>query len=680
MFKSVLIANRGEIACRITGTARKMGVRSIAVYSDIDRGALHVEMADEAFSIGSAPAADSYANGEAIIAAALKSCAEAIHPGYGFLSENAAFAAAVEQAGLTFIGPPAHAIQAMGLKDTAKALMRDASIPVLPGYHGPNQNEDQLAAEAARIGYPILIKARAGGAGRGIRLARNENKFGAALASARQEAEIVFGDGSCILEKYLPNARHIEVQIAADNFGNIVHLFERDCSIQRRFQKLIEEAPAPGLSDASRDRIGQIAIKAASAVGYRGAGTVEFIADVSEGFDVKRCYFMEMNTRLQVEHPITEAITGVDLVEWQLRIAAGEDLPLRQDQITKRGVAIEARIYAGDTASGLPGTSRITHLRLESANARVDTGVREGDVISAHYDPLIAKLIVHGGDRDTAVAQLRQHLRSSAVLGIATNLPLLAALANSDAFSQAQLHTGLVDQHREEQAAQAPLDHIALAALTALGLASHPAKSDPFLSLRGWRQWSRAVYTCKLDHDGGTSTVELEQHAVTWFAVRVNGQVLQLQSLSQSGDGRLRYEAAGQVKSAHAWQDGAIISIHLDGRTVQFAVSEHTPLESSGVQSGPALCDAIVAPIQGIVRLVNVEPGATVKQGQPLAVMEAMKMEFTISAPRNGIVAAIHAVPGHALEPGAPLVTLKPEATVLTVRIPTPRSGRRQHR
>lgn len=672
MFKSILIANRGEIACRIIRTARRMGVRTIAVYSDVDRGALHTEMADAAYHIGPPPAASSYANADAIIKTALQSGAEAIHPGYGFLSENAEFAAAVEETGLTFIGPPANAIRAMGLKDAGKDLMRGISVPVLPGYHGPGRDCDDLAREARRIGHPILIKARAGGAGRGIRLARDEEDFPTALASACQEAELVFGDGACLLEKYLPHARHIEVQIVADSHGNVVHLFERDCSVQRRYQKVIEEAPAPGLTEEEREYLGRIAVKAARAVGYRGAGTVEFIADIAKGFSVERCYFMEMNTRLQVEHPVTEAITGIDLVEWQLRVAAGEKLPLRQDQITRNGTAIEARIFTEGPGNG----NRLTRLQLANTDARVDAGMRTGDVITKHYDPLIAKLIVHAPDRETAITKLRCHLRDSAILGVATNLPMLQALANSDAFSNGELHTALAEVEygieRHDQPQPSP-GVTALAALTALGLASPPQQNDPFMSLRGWRHWCPAMYVCSLDHNRNRLSVTLEQRSATSFLAAVNGEPLALQLITLTADDVVLYEASGQSKSANVTQDGAVISIHQDGQTFQFAVSEEPLLPAEAGPSQQSQPNIITAPIQGTVRAIHTERGARVKQGDAIAVMEAMKMEFTVSAPRDGIVAAVHTTPGQSVEPGACLITLEPEAALLAVHIPDPR-------
>jgi 3-methylcrotonyl-CoA carboxylase alpha subunit len=420
MFKKILIANRGEIACRVIRTARKLGIATVAIYSDADANALHVEMADEAVRVGPAQSAQSYLNVEAIIKAALETGAEAIHPGYGFLSENAGFVDAVEAAGLTFIGPSAKAIRAMGLKDAAKALMEKAGVPVVPGYHGDNQDGAFLKSEAGRIGYPVLIKARAGGGGKGMRRVDNPDEFTVALESARREAEASFGDSAVLVEKYMTKPRHIEVQVFGDSFGNMVHLFERDCSLQRRHQKVIEEAPAPGMTPDMRAAMGEAAVKAAQAIGYSGAGTVEFIADVSEGLRSDRFFFMEMNTRLQVEHPVTEAITGLDLVEWQLRVASGEALPKRQDELAIHGWAFEARLYAEDPARDfLPATGKLA-LFAAPENVRVDSGVRSGDTITPFYDPMIAKIITHGATRDEALNRLEGALNKTRIAGLVT--------------------------------------------------------------------------------------------------------------------------------------------------------------------------------------------------------------------------------------------------------------------
>jgi 3-methylcrotonyl-CoA carboxylase alpha subunit len=447
MFDSILIANRGEIACRIARTARGMGIRTIAVYSDADAGAMHVAACDEARRIGPAPPRESYLNGEAIISIARATGAQAIHPGYGFLSENAAFAEAVGAAGLVFIGPPPVAIRAMGSKSEAKLIMGRAGVPLVPGYHGKEQDDVRLAREADAIGYPVLIKASAGGGGTGMRVVDKRDEFASALAAARREAKSSFGDDAMLLEKYLTEPRHIEVQVFADAHDHCVHLFERDCSVQRRHQKVLEEAPAPGMRRERRSEMGAAAIAAAKAIGYVGAGTVEFIVDRSDAF-----FFMEMNTRLQVEHPVTEMITGLDLVEWQLRVAAGEALPLEQRQIEMRGHAIEARIYAEDPARGfLPSIGRIVHLRAPtpSMQVRIDTGVRAGDEISHYYDPMIAKLVVWGEDRGAALRRLRNALAAYQVVGVATNISFLQRLIAHHAFADAQLDTGLITRHHD---------------------------------------------------------------------------------------------------------------------------------------------------------------------------------------------------------------------------------------
>ncbi|MDX1606051.1 MAG: biotin carboxylase N-terminal domain-containing protein, partial [Candidatus Competibacterales bacterium] len=497
MFDTVLIANRGEIACRIARTCRRLGIRSVGVYSDADRGALHVEACDEARRLGPAPARDSYLRIDRVIEAARNSGAGAIHPGYGFLSENADFAEACAAAGLVFIGPPAAAIRAMGSKAAAKALMEKAGVPLVPGYHGTDQDPDRLAAEAERIGYPMLLKASAGGGGKGMRIVERPEVFAEALAAARREAAAAFGDERMLVEKYLLRPRHIEVQVFADGHGNALHLFERDCSIQRRHQKIVEEAPAPGLDAARRAAMGDAAIAAARAVDYQGAGTVEFIAEADGGF-----YFMEMNTRLQVEHPVTEMITGQDLVEWQLRVAAGEPLPLDQARLAPNGHALEVRLYAEDPARDfLPATGTLVHLRFPEPGGpvRIDTGVRPGDRIDIHYDPLLAKLIVHDRDRAAALRRLRTALAACGVVGVTSNLAFLQAIADHPAFADDLPDTGFVERHLEAllPAPQpAPDTVLALAALgellhidaAAQAAAAHdPDPWSPWHATDGWR-------------------------------------------------------------------------------------------------------------------------------------------------------------------------------------------------
>ena len=489
MFDTILIANRGEIACRVMRTAQGMGITCVAVYSDADAGARHVRMADRAVHIGGSAPAESYLRGEAIVQAALDTGCQAIHPGYGFLSENPDFVEAVEAAGLTFIGPSARAIRAMGLKDAAKALMVEAGVPVVPGYHGADQDDALLKAEAGRIGYPVMIKAVAGGGGKGMRLVEAERGFDEALASARSEAKSAFGNPDVLVEKFVTKPRHIEVQVFGDG-SRAVHLFERDCSLQRRHQKVIEEAPAPGMTPEMRAAMGAAAVKAAEAIGYAGAGTVEFIVDGAGGLSPDGFFFMEMNTRLQVEHPVTEAITGVDLVEWQLRVAAGEGLPRAQDNLRIDGHAFEARLYAEDVPKGfLPATGTLTHLRF-TETTRADTGVEAGDTISPFYDPMIAKVIVHGPNRDVALARLRSALAGCEVAGTVTNLAFLGALAAHEGFGAGDVDTGLIA--RDIDALTAPVDveprHMVLAGMAALGL-DRPAPAAGF-TLWGplWRQ------------------------------------------------------------------------------------------------------------------------------------------------------------------------------------------------
>ncbi|GAB1363889.1 acetyl/propionyl/methylcrotonyl-CoA carboxylase subunit alpha [Rhodobacter sp.] len=498
MFRKILIANRGEIAARIITTARRMGIATVAVHSQADIGARHVQMADEAVHIGPATVADSYLRGDRIIAAALATGAEAIHPGYGFLSENPGFADAVAAAGLIFIGPPASAIRAMGLKDAAKALMEKAGVPVVPGYHGDNRDPAFLAGRAAAIGYPVLIKARAGGGGKGMRRVDDPADFPEALGSAMREAEAAFGDPACLIEKYIARPRHIEMQVFADGHGNAVHLFERDCSLQRRHQKVIEEAPAPGMTEALRAAMGAAATGAAKAIGYSGAGTVEFIVDGSGPLREGGFWFMEMNTRLQVEHPVTEAVTGLDLVEWQLRVAAGERLGFTQGDLRLNGHAVEARLYAEDVPGGfLPATGRLEVLRFPPASAfspgslRIDSGVQEGDEISPFYDPMIAKVIAHAPTREAALSRLQGALAATQVLGTVTNLDFLGALTAHQGFRAGEVDTGLIARDLDRLLDEPPLPPVfaLAAALQAQGHLAPRDAADPWDSLTGWRHW-----------------------------------------------------------------------------------------------------------------------------------------------------------------------------------------------
>lgn len=660
MFKKILIANRGEIACRVIKTARSLGIATVAVHSEADANARHVRMADEAVLIGPAPARQSYLVGERIIEAALATGAQAIHPGYGFLSENEAFAEACTQAGLVFIGPPASAIRAMGLKSAAKALMEKAGVPLTPGYHGANQDADFLAGQAEAIGYPVLIKASAGGGGKGMRRVDAPADFRAALESCKREARNAFGDDDVLIEKYILEPRHIEIQVFGDTQGNCVYLFERDCSVQRRHQKVIEEAPAPGMTPERRASMGRAAVEAARAVGYVGAGTVEFIATQDGGF-----YFMEMNTRLQVEHPVTEMITGLDLVEWQLRVASGEPLPLRQEQLDINGHAMEARIYAEDPDRGfLPSTGGLVHLSAptESEHVRVDTGVEQGDEITPYYDPMIAKLIVWGTDRHQALARMRQALAQYRVVGVSSNVDFLARLVAVPSFANARLDTGLIEREQARlfpPAGEVPTDVWLLAALAELlrearraaqQAADSPDPGSPWRALDGWRLNGRSGRQLVLRLAEQAQTVEIQFEAGA-HRLSVGGvQVLARGSLgvdselqAQLGERRLRAAVVASGERRHVFFEGRswplvlVDTLHVGG-----AGDEH----EGGMR----------APMPGKVIALSVAPGAMVEKGDPLLVLEAMKMEHTISAPRKGVVKGFHFAPGDQVSDGAELV------------------------
>ncbi|NVE95916.1 acetyl/propionyl/methylcrotonyl-CoA carboxylase subunit alpha [Altererythrobacter lutimaris] len=632
MMTKLLIANRGEIACRIIRTAREMGIATVAVYSDADAKALHVRSADEAVHIGPSPAAESYLVGEKIIAAAKETGAEAIHPGYGFLSENAGFAQAVIDAGLIWVGPKPSSIEAMGLKDAAKKLMREAGVPVTPGYEGEDQSVERLKQEADAIGYPVLIKAVAGGGGKGMRKVDAAADFEASLESCKREAKASFSNDEVLLEKWITSPRHIEVQVFGDSHGNVVHLFERDCSLQRRHQKVIEEAPAPGMDEATREEICAAAVRAAKAVDYEGAGTIEFIADASEGLRADRIFFMEMNTRLQVEHPVTEEITGVDLVEWQLRVASGEPIPLKQDELSINGWAIEARLYAEDPAKGfLPSTGRLEHFYLHDEE-RVDTGVEEGDEISPFYDPMIAKVIVHSGDRDTARIDLMRTLSKSFVSPVRTNGGFLYACLGSEDFSQANLTTGLIEQLGEllmppEQPSKAATDRAALAFLEAdFAFDDLPAVLLPEEQL-GFRLNGSAKRTVVLSSRGQTLIGNADQNV---------------------GSFRL----AGPFHSAISDQKVIVTEF---GEAFLF---EAPPRFEIGVAS--AADGAILAPMPGKVIAVDVAEGDAVNAGQRLMVLEAMKMEHALTAPFDGTVTELAACTGGQVQVEAVLCVVEP--------------------
>jgi len=664
MFSKILIANRGEIACRVIRTAQRMGIATVAVHSDADDGAAHVALADEAWAIGPAPSRDSYLRADRLIETALRSGAEAIHPGYGFLSENADFAEACAAAGLVFIGPPVGAIRAMGGKSEAKALMEQAGVPLVPGYHGADQDPAVLAAAAERIGYPVLIKASAGGGGKGMRVVESAADFAAHLAGAKREAAGSFGDDRVLIEKYLARPRHVEIQVFADGFGNAVSLFERDCSIQRRHQKVIEEAPAPGMNPDLRRRMGEAAAAAARAIGYRGAGTVEFLLEPDGRF-----YFMEMNTRLQVEHPVTEFITGLDLVEWQLRVAAGQALPLGQNDLSIRGHAIEVRLYAEDPDAGfMPATGRLDHLRFPAASPhlRVDSGVRPGDRISVHYDPMIAKLIVWDEDREGAVRRLRTALAATEVAGLATNLSFLAAIAAHPAFAAADLDTGFIERHRAALLPPVPPVSDEVLGLVCLGLLLErravaereaAASSDPYSPWAlcdGWRLNDDAHDDLHLRHGETDLSVPLIYRPWGYELTLPGGMVEARGSLT--ADGRLSAEIGPVRRHAGYLRRGAELSLFLGGVTHRLTVIDPLPSEEPEESAS-----GVVAPMPGTVVAVLVEAGAKVVQGQPLVVMEAMKMEHTLKAPANGTVASLHFAVGALVDEGEALVAFEAE-------------------
>jgi 3-methylcrotonyl-CoA carboxylase alpha subunit len=641
-FGSLLIANRGEIACRIIRTARRMGLRTIAVFSDADAAALHVAMADEAVHIGPAPARESYLDIARIVAAARASGAEAIHPGYGFLSENAEFAEACAQAGIVFVGPPPAAIRAMGSKAAAKALMDTAGVPLVPGYHGEDQSDATLRAAAQRVGFPVLVKASAGGGGKGMKIANSASELDEALALARGEAASAFGDDRLLLERYLTKPRHIEIQVFADTHGQVVSLFERDCSIQRRHQKVVEEAPAPGMTPERRAAMGQAACDAARAIGYVGAGTVEFI---SEGDDF---FFMEMNTRLQVEHPVTEAITGLDLVEWQLRVAAGEPLPTTSLGIT--GHAIEVRLYAEDPARDfVPSVGTLRHLALP-AGVRVDAGVRAGDVIPIHYDPMIAKIIAHGADREEARRRLARALAATEVVGVRTNLALLRGIVAHPAFAAAELDTGFLARHAIAPAQPTPRAALAAAVLRLLRdepVADPADPHSPWGLANAWRLNGTGWQDFCLFTDDQAVTLRAELGAV----LRLDGTAIE--GIRWDGD-VVAFILEGRAIRARVLRQGDALDVVLDGAT--HALRHHDPRAPADAAEGGG--GRVIAPMPGRVLRILVAVGAPVRRGEVLVVIEAMKVQMRITAPADGIVAAIGCGEGDLVEDGAELVTI----------------------
>ena len=664
MYRKLLVANRGEIACRVMRTAHRLGIRTVAVYSDADRDALHVETASEARRLGPAPASQSYLDIERVIAAATASGADAVHPGYGFLSENPDFIEACTAAGIVFVGPPAAAVRAMGRKDAAKRLMEAAGVPVVPGYHGEEQDDDALLAHARRIGFPVLVKAVAGGGGKGMRRADTDTGFADALESARREARASFGDGRVLVERWVARPRHVEVQVFADAHGNAVHLFERDCSLQRRHQKVVEEAPAPGMTPAVRAVMGEAAVAAARAIDYRGAGTVEFIVDASEGLREDRFWFMEMNTRLQVEHPVTEMVTGTDLVEWQLRVAAGEPLPAAQADLAITGHAVEARVYAEDPERGfLPATGVLAHVAApkESAHLRVDGGVRGGDAVTPHYDPMIAKAVAHGADRVAALERLAGALHEFEIAGVVTNVPFLSRLVAEPGFRAGAVDTGLIDRELDALLARGsvPDPVLASAAMHAAGALAPPAAagtwSDPWSALAGWRLWgvARQRLHFRIDADAVEALVTFVEGGTR---IDAGSTSLTVRPVRRDG-GRMLLDLADRIVPVRIVPAGTGLYVLHDGRTYTVTLPDHA------VEDGETASRLVhvTAPLPGKVVKVSVRNGDTVERGAALVVLEAMKMELGVEAPRGGRIDEVAVSEGDQVVEGAVLVTFADE-------------------
>jgi 3-methylcrotonyl-CoA carboxylase alpha subunit len=668
MFDKILIANRGEIACRVARTARRLGIRTVAVYSDADADAMHVAACDEAYRLGPPPPRESYLDGAAIIAIAKRSGAQAIHPGYGFLSENEGFAAQCAGAGIVFVGPPPAAIAAMGSKSAAKHIMGKAAVPLVPGYHGDDQDPAQLARAAAAIGFPVLIKATAGGGGKGMKIVERAADFAAALASAQREAKAGFGDDRVLIEKYLTAPRHIEIQVFADTHGNAVYLFERDCSVQRRHQKVLEEAPAPAMKPEHRRAMGEAAVACARAIGYVGAGTVEFIAADSFARD-GAFYFMEMNTRLQVEHPVTEMITGEDLVEWQLRVAADEPLPKRQDELRIRGHAIEARIYAEDPDRGfLPSIGTLAHLAspAERAGVRVDTGVRAGDAITPYYDPMIAKLIVHGDDRAAALRRMNEALGEYEIVGVATNVSFLKRVVTHEAFASGHVDTGLIARHHaalfpppvpvsDEILLAAALAHVGSLADERTALARRSADPhSPWHAVDAW--WvNSARYAIPLTFADGDArhnvALRRGRDGIGWTVTLPSGVT---PARVSERDGRLAVATPRSefVATVVPFGDERHVFCNAGARKLSLV----DPLAHAGEEEAHG--GHLTAPMSGTVVAVLVKTGDKVAKGAPLMILEAMKMEHTIVAPADGVVAAVNFRAGDRVTEGADLVDI----------------------
>jgi len=664
MLRKILIANRGEIACRVIKTARRMGIQTVAVYSDADANALHVKSADEAYHIGAPAPKDSYLRTDRLLDVIAQSGADAVHPGYGFLSENAGFADALEKAGCVFVGPPASAIRAMGSKSEAKKIMGKAGVPLVPGYHGADQEPDFLAAEAEKIGYPVLIKASAGGGGKGMRAVETAADFKDALISCKREAQSSFGDDHCLIEKLIVTPRHVEIQVFADSHGNAVYLFERDCSLQRRHQKVIEEAPAPNMGEELRAQMGKAAVDAAKAIGYQGAGTVEFLLDASGAF-----YFMEMNTRLQVEHPVTEKITGEDLVEWQLRVADGERLPKSQDELTINGHAFEVRIYAEDPQNDfLPATGKLVHMRMprESDHVRVDTGVYEGGEVSIHYDPMIAKLITWDVDRTSALRRMASALNDVQIVGVTTNTGFLGNIARHPAFEAGEVETGFIPMYHDDLIpAPTTPDNEALAFATLEVLrardaeaASYAAQSNdpysPWHSTAGFRLNDDNHHNLILRHDGDDIAIKVHYRDHGYVMDMPDGSAIIASAESDQG-GAILASLNNVRKRATVLRDGNRLTIFRDGRTDRLEIFD--PLAAAGAAEGTG--GGLTAPMPGKIIAVMAKAGQAVTAGDKLVVMEAMKMEHTISAPVTGTVKEVFFDVGDQVADSAELIAIE---------------------
>ncbi|MGD8346593.1 MAG: acetyl/propionyl/methylcrotonyl-CoA carboxylase subunit alpha [Lysobacterales bacterium] len=658
MFKKILVANRGEIACRVIRTARRMGIGTVAVYSEADRDALHVALADEAVRLGPPRPADSYLRGDRVIEACRKTGAEAVHPGYGFLSENAAFAELCSQNGVTFIGPEPSAIRAMGSKSAAKSIMQAAGVPLVPGFHGDNAPDEKLRSAADEIGYPVLIKAAAGGGGKGMRLVRNAAEFDAALDSARREALAGFGDDLMLVEKYLEHPRHVEIQVFCDTRGNAVYLFERDCSIQRRHQKIIEEAPAPGVSAELRSAMGEAALRAARAIDYVGAGTVEFLLDGGGAF-----YFMEMNTRLQVEHPVTEMVTGLDLVEWQIRVASGEALPLGQDELELRGHAIEARIYAEDPAAGfLPASGRLTFLEapVEDRHVRVDSGVLQGDEVSVFYDPMIAKLVAWDEDRERALARLARALSEYRISGPRTNLSFLYNLVSSEPYRQGRVDTHFVEDHHELLFHETPADRLRDLPLASLYLLLRMERAtqaragagdpgSPWNASTAWRLNAPAQHRGAIVVNGTAHEVPVQEVGSgrkRRFAITAGGKTVLARGRLEGND--LIAVIDGHRQTVQVVEDGESFTLFGQGGALEFSLAQPDYGDEREMAGG----DVSTAPMHGTVVKLLVAAGEAVEAGQPLLVLEAMKMEHTICASSAGEITAFRVKAGQQVAEG----------------------------